>query len=139
MATQHPFLSDEWIAAARDIRQRNADAFGEAPVATSINVVVTDIPHRGDLDGHLDTRSGRALLEEGHLEGPELSVRLDYRTARAIFVDADPEAVMQAFFAGKIFVEGDASRLLAIQSPPPEPGDPMLDVYAEVRAITADD
>lgn len=136
---RHPFLSDAWIAAARGIRDRRRDVLPDPPVPTSINVVVTDIPHRDDLDGHLDTRSGTSVLEEGHLDDAELTVTLDYHTARSMFVDADPQAVMQAFFAGKIFVEGDASRLMAVQQPPPQPGDPVLEVYEEIRGITSDD
>ncbi len=139
MAQQYLFLSDEWIEAARLIRERHRDAFVDAPVATVINVNVTDIPHRDDLAGHIDTRSGRPAIEIGHVAEPELTVTLDYSTARAVFVEPDPQALMAAFFGGKIFVEGDASRLLALQGPPPQPDDPMLEVYAEIAAITAPD
>ncbi len=139
MADQYPFLSDAWIDAAREVQNRHSDVVAETPVATTINVNVTAIPHRDDLAGHIDTRSGRAMLDQGHLDDPELSVTLDYTTARAIFVEPDPEVIMTAFFGGKIFVEGDASRLLALQGPPPQPDDPVLDLYAEIGAITAPD
>ena len=41
-------------------------------------------------------------------------------TAKAIFVEQDPSAGMQAFMAGKIKVEGDMTKLLAMQASAPD-------------------
>jgi hypothetical protein len=107
-----PFLSDEWIAEARRIRDRYG-AGPEMPAAVKLNQVITDVPFReGSVDAHLDTSSGFLTMELGHLPEPDVTVTLDYQTAKAIFVDGTPQAAMQAFMAGKIRVEGDMAKLL---------------------------
>ena len=52
---------------------------------------------------------------------PDLTVTLDYETAKAIIVDQNPQAGMQAFMAGKIKVQGDMTKLMAMQSGAPDP------------------
>jgi len=37
-------------------------------------------------------------------------------TARAVFVDANPQAGMQAFMSGKVRVQGDMTKLMMAQS-----------------------
>lgn len=121
----YPFLSTEWIDAARALRDEYADQAPASPVQARVNVIVTDIPHgdQSDLEGHIDTTSGQTTIDHGHLDEPELTVTIDYATARAVFVTRDQQQVMQAFFSGKILVEGDATKLLALQ-----PGAPGGDV-----------
>ncbi len=137
----YPFLSAEWIEAARQLRARHADDLPSPPAEVRLNVVVTDIPHRdGDLQGHIDTTDGQGvIIEEGHLDEVDLTVTLDYGTARSAFIERDQQAVMQAFLGGKILVDGDASGLLALQAAPPEPDERAASIYAEMLAFTADD
>ncbi len=139
----YPFLSDEWIAEARKIRaefappERDADA---PPPATSVrmNQVITDVPFgEGKLDAHLDTTSGVLEMETGHLENPDVTVTLDYETAKAIFVEGTAEAGMQAFMAGKIRVVGDFAKLVAsLQQVSPGAFD-ASEVQRRIKAITA--
>jgi hypothetical protein len=100
---------------------------------------VTDIPHRSeDLQGHIDSSDGQVIIERGHLDDAELTITVDYATAKAAFVTRDQQAVMQSFFAGKILVEGDVSKLLAVQSG--QPDDELAEeMHAELQAFTADD
>lgn len=116
----YEFLSDEWIEEAQKIR---AEYKGKIPTVTNtvrMNLVVTEVPFReGKLDAHLDTSTGEIELETGHLEEPDLKVSVDYVTAKAILVDGNPQAGMQAFMAGKVRVEGDMAKLMALQTAPP--------------------
>ena len=52
-------------------------------------------------------------MDTGHIEGADLTVTLDYATAKAILVDGNPQAGMQAFMAGKIKVQGDMTKMMA--------------------------
>jgi len=116
---RHPFLSPEWIAAARDIRDQYADQLDVPPMAMRANVVVTDPPFGvGDVLGHIDTSGGATIIEDGHLDDPELTVQVPYSVAQSIFVDRNPQAAMQALLEGRIKVTGDVAKLLAIQPPP---------------------
>lgn len=139
MTTPQPFLSDAWIENARALRAEFDDQIPEPPVAVKMNVIVTDIDHRddGQLDGHIDTSGGEVIIENGHLDDPELTVTVDYATAKAAFVNRDPQAVMQAFFAGKILVEGDFSRLMALQAE--QPNEAAIEMYRKLSAMTSDD
>ncbi|MDQ3898121.1 MAG: SCP2 sterol-binding domain-containing protein [Actinomycetota bacterium] len=137
----YPFLSDEWIAEARKIRADMADAEAEAgttAAAVRMNQVITDVPFgSGRLDAHLDTSSGTLEMETGHLENPDVTVTLDYETAKAIFVDGTLEAGMKAFMEGKVRVQGDMAKLIAglQQLAPPDEG-AVDQAQARIREIT---
>jgi hypothetical protein len=133
----HPFLSDEWMAAARDIRNKYEDRATEVTQVIRINQVITDVPFgAGTVHSYLDTSSGRMVMELGELDEPDATITTDYATAKALFVDQDPAAGMQAFMAGKVKVQGDMMKLLAMQTALPN-DDTAEQVAAEIKAITA--
>lgn len=138
MTKPQPFLSDAWIENALALRAEFEDQIPPPPIAVRLNVVVTDIDHRdgSELHGHIDSSDGDLIVERGHLDDPELTVTFDYATAKAAFVTRDPQAVMQAFFAGKIMVEGDVSRLMALQAEPPN--EAANEMYQRLSAMTSD-
>ncbi|MCL5948660.1 MAG: SCP2 sterol-binding domain-containing protein, partial [Actinobacteria bacterium] len=59
-------------------------------------------------------------VDLGHLDDSQLKITLDYGTAKAILIEANAQAGMQAFMAGKIKVEGDMAKLMALQAAPPD-------------------
>ena len=136
-----PFLSDEWIAEAHEIR---AEYKGKTqPIAHTVrmNLVVTEVPF-GDghttLDAHMDTTLGRARARHGHIDEQDLKVTVDYATAKAILVEGNPQAGMQAFMAGKVRVEGDMAKLMALTtSPGAGAGDNANEFAERLRAITS--
>jgi hypothetical protein len=118
----YQFLSPEWTEEARKLRAEFAGRAPAAPVPMRMNLVVNEVPFGdGPLDAHLDTTSGDIVLETGHLDPADLKVTIDYVTAKAILVEGNPQAGMQAFMAGRIRVEGDMSKLLALQAAPTDP------------------
>jgi putative sterol carrier protein len=75
-------------------------------------------------------------MDLGHLDSPDLTVTTDYATARAIFLEQDPQAGMQAFLSGKVKVEGDMTKMMQMQIAMPK--DDLADqVAAEIMAITS--
>lgn len=132
MTDAYPFLSDEWIEAARALRAEYD--LPPPPVPVTMNLVVTDVPFgAGRLLGYLDTTNGGLDIELGHLERPDVTVTTDYETTRLIIVDGDMQAAMAAFLGGKIKVDGDITKMLQFQAPlPPEMGE-------RLRALTAGD
>ena len=134
---QHPFLSPEWTEEAHRIQAEFAGQGTPPSQSVRMNLVITDTPFEsGAVDAHLDTSSGSAELGLGHLEVQDLRVTLDYATAKAILIEGNPSVGMQAFMAGKIKVEGDMSKLLALQGAPADPV--ALQVAAKMREITAE-
>lgn len=115
MAT-HQFLSPDWIAAARLIHDEYKDRVEEPTESLRMNVTVTDAPFSEEpVLGCVDTTNGSAVPDEGHLADPDLSVTLPYNLARQLLIDQQPEAVMISFMSGEIEVQGDVTRMLALQ------------------------
>lgn len=114
-----PFLSEEWVAAAKKIREELEGETPAIPHQVRMNQIITEVPFGdGEVNAYMDTTSGQLEMDLGHLDEPELTVTLDYVTAKAIIVDGNPQAGMQAFMAGKIKVQGDITKLMAIQQGP---------------------
>jgi hypothetical protein len=131
----YPFLSDEWLAEAKKIRDEFGGSAGAPPHAVRMNQIITDVPFGdGTINAHMDTSSGELQMDTGHLDEPDLTVTIDYDTAKAIFVEGNPQAGMQAFMAGKIKVQGDMTKLMAMQSGTPDPN--AADVAKRIQEIT---
>ena len=134
---KHAFLSDEWWDAAHAIREEYADQVKPPVHAVRMNQVVTDVPFGdGTISTFLDTSGGKAEMDRGELENPDLTVTTDYATAKAITVDGDAQVAMQAFMAGKVKVQGDMSKLMLLQQ---APADPVQDeIQGKIKEITED-
>jgi hypothetical protein len=134
----HPFLSDEWIVEARRIREDHAGEGIPVPTVVRMNQVITEVPFGdGSVEANLDTSSGELVMELGHLEDPDVTVTLDYETARAIFVEGTAQAGMQAFMAGKIRVDGDLAKLVAaLQTVNPDAFE-ASEIQRRIKEITA--
>lgn len=138
VATAYPFLSPDWMNAARTLRETLPRPDTAPPVAVRMNLVVTDTPFDSDVQGHVDTTDGEVVIEDGHLDGPDLTVTVDYETARAIFIDQDAAAAMQAFMGGRIKVDGDLTKMLAMQASAAAPDANAQALADALRDITAD-
>jgi putative sterol carrier protein len=133
----HAFLSTEWMDAARAIREKYADQVPEIDAVIKINLSIIDVPFDDNtVDAYFDTSLGKLQLELGELEEPDATISTDYETARALFVDQDQTVAMQAFMAGKIKVQGDMMKMMAMQTA--IPSNEFTDtIAAEIKSITA--
>jgi putative sterol carrier protein len=133
----HPFLSEEWMAEAKAIRERYAGQTAKVTQSLKINQVVTGAPFgEGTVESYLDTSSGDVVMELGRLEDADATLTTDYDTAKAMFVDRDQAAGMQAFMSGKVTVQGDMMKLMALQTA--LPNDEVAEqIAAEIKAMTA--
>ena len=133
----HQFLSAGWIAAARDIREKYKDEAPMITVSVKVNQVITDVPFGdGTVKSYMDTSSGEVVMELGELADADATVTTDYATARAIFVNQDQAAGMQAFMSGKIKVTGDMMKVMGMQTAIPQT-DITKVIADEIKAITA--
>jgi putative sterol carrier protein len=133
----YPFLSDEWMDAAKAIREKYADQATKVTTSIRMNQVITDAPFGdGTINCYLDTSSGAVLMDLGALETPDLTLTTDYETARQLFVEQNQAAGMQAFMAGKIKVQGDMMKMMAMQTSMPQ-DDTAKMIAAEIKDITA--
>lgn len=139
MTGMHDFLSEEWIAAARELRQRYADDVPDLPVAVRINQTVTDVPFQDDeLHAYVDTSSGTLEVELGQLDDADVTISTDYELARMMVVGGDPQIFMQAFLEGRVRVQGDFAQLIALQAAVAQQADheAAAQLGADLQAIT---
>lgn len=113
---QFQFLTDEWLEETRKIRAEYQDQVPAVQVSVRMNQVISEVPFGdGTIKAYVDTSSGVLDMEVGHLESPDLTVTLSYATAKAILVDGDAAQAMNAFMSGRIKVDGDVTKLIALQ------------------------
>ena len=126
----HVFLSDDWFEAVEGLR----DEVPEPPAAMKdfkLNIVVAGGPE-GDREIHMD--GGR--FEQGLVEGAPTKLTVPYDVAKAMFIDGNQQVGMQAFMSGQIKVEGDMTKLMAMQAgggPSPE----QTALQEKLKALTA--
>src|SRR3954465_2889516 len=122
---------------AKKVREKFRGKVPPVAHVLKMNQIITDVPFGdGTIDAHMDTSSGEMEMDTGHIEGADVTVTLDYGTAKAIFVDGNPQAGMQAFMSGKIKVQGDMTKLMAMQATPP---DANAQAFAQkVKEMTAE-
>lgn len=132
----HTFLSAEWIEAAQSVRDELQGRTTMRPPPFRMNHIVTDVPFGdGTIEAHTDSTAGDLAMDLGHVESPDATVTLPYDIAKALLVDGDAQAAMQAFMSGRIKVEGDITKLMALQTAQVDPI--ALEAAARIREITA--
>ena len=113
----HPFLSDEWLD---EIQKLQSEA-PEPPASMkdlTLNIIVTGA-ESGDKEVHITG----GQFAPGLVDGAPTKLTVPIEVAKAIFIDGNQQAGMQAFMSGQIKVEGDMTKLMAMQSaggPSPE-------------------
>ena len=134
----NPFLSDEWMTEAKAIRAKYEGQTGKVSQSIRVNQMITDVPFGdGTISSFIDTSSGDVVMDIGSLDAPDVTVTTDYATAKKLFVDQDAAAAMQAFMGGKIKVQGDMMKMMALQTAMPT-DDASKAIAEEIKAITAE-
>lgn len=111
------FLSDGWFGEVERIQNEVDVPVPAAIKDLKINMQVTGAPS-GDIAFRMD--SGR--LCRGHAADAPTKLVIPFATAKAMLIDQNQQAVMQAFMSGQIRVEGDMAKLMQMQmAGPPSP------------------
>jgi hypothetical protein len=125
------FLSDDWFAQVDKIRA----SIGEIPVPQMIKDLIINITVKDAPGGDRDIRLDGGNFERGHKDGAPTKLTVPYAVAKAMFVDGDQTAGMQAFMSGQIVVEGDMTRLMSMQAAG-EPSAQAKQLQEQVKAMT---
>jgi hypothetical protein len=110
---KHPFLSDEWFAVVERLVAEH-DPGAPPPVEMVLNLSITETPFGAERHLHVSTRGGNGRWGIGHAPDSDTTITTDYETARAVFVEGDVQAGINAFTTGKVRVQGDLSKLLGV-------------------------
>ena len=110
MTEKHEFLSESWFSAVEAlIAEESFDTPAETEMI--VNLIVDETPFGDEVRVHVGAIGGRAEWGHGHREDADLVLATDYGTAKDIFVSGDPMSGMSAFFAGKVRLQGDLTKL----------------------------
>lgn len=124
------FLSEEWFREVEKLTQVAGDLDTPAVLQSlALNVTVTG-GTEGDV--HMCMNGGR--LEKGHNDSAPTKLILPVDLARRLFIENDQAAGMQGFMSGQIRVEGDMSKLMAMQTV--QPSAKQKELQKEILAIT---
>jgi putative sterol carrier protein len=126
----HTFLSDSWFDEVEKLR---AEA-PAAPAETSdlvLNIVVTGGP-----DGDREVSMAGGDFNRGLQDDAPTKLTVPYDIAKSIFIEGNQAAGMQAFMSGQIKVEGDMSKLMAMQGGGGAPSAEQQAFQAKLREIT---
>lgn len=125
------FMSKEWFDEVKKIRE--AAGHVETPSALHdliINITVTDTD-----EGDKEMALVGGMIEEGHHESAPTTMILPVDLAHRIFIDNDQSAGMQGFMSGQIKIEGDMSKLMALQTA--QPSADQIELQKKIKEITA--
>ncbi|MBL4866710.1 MAG: SCP2 sterol-binding domain-containing protein [Pseudomonadales bacterium] len=105
------FMTDEWFAKIAEL----TEAAGDLDPPAGLQDLILNITVTGD-DGDRDMCMNAGNIEQGHKDGAPTTLTLPADLARRLFIENDQSAGMQGFMSGQIKVEGDMSKLMAMQT-----------------------
>jgi hypothetical protein len=126
----YPFLSEPWFDEVEKLR----DEAPEPPAAMkdlTLNIVVAGGPD-GDKEVHL----AAGQFERGLVDGAPTKLTVPYDVAKAIFIEGNQQAGMQAFMSGQIKVEGDMTKLMTMQAGAGAASAEQTAFQEKIRALT---
>jgi putative sterol carrier protein len=126
----HKFLSDTWFDEADKIFDEISP-----PVPDAIKDLVINFRIRSGPDGDVEARMAGGRLCKGFGEAAPTTLNIPYDVAHKMMIENDQNAAMQAFMGGQIQVEGDMSRVMAMQAAGP-PSAESQQVSARIRDMT---
>lgn len=111
----HQFLSDAWFDEVEKLRSEAPEPTG-AQADLTLNIVVTGGP-----DGEVEIHARGGQFERGLVDDAPTKLTVPYDVAKQVFIEGNQAAGMQAFMSGQIKVEGDMTKLMAMQGGAPTP------------------
>ncbi len=124
------FLSEEWFAKVAELTAA-AGSLNVPPALAglALNLTVSGLP-QGNVDIALDGGN----FQKGHVAAAPTKLTLPADLLRKIFLEGDQAAGMQGFMSGQIKVEGDMSKLMAMQTA--RPSEEQKGLLKQILAMT---
>lgn len=108
--TLHLYLSNDWLDAAQEIRERFV-AREAIDVPLVANVTVDGVPFEpSTLEMH-SLPGIPQVLEPGHVDDADVAITLHYDLARLILLDTGVNVLQLGIDSGRIAVDGDVEQL----------------------------
>ncbi len=125
------FLSDEWFAKVAELTA----AAGNLNIPSTLANLALNVTVSGAPGGNVDLALNAGNFEKGHNAAAGTKLILPADLLRKIFLEGDQAAGMQGFMSGQIKVEGDMSKLMALQTA--RPSEEQKALFKKILEITA--
>ncbi|HEX6592875.1 MAG TPA: SCP2 sterol-binding domain-containing protein [Moraxellaceae bacterium] len=125
------FLSEEWFAKVAELTA----AAGNLNVPPALSGLALNLTVSGLPQGNVDIALNGGNFQKGHVAAAPTKLTLPADLLRKIFLEGDQAAGMQGFMSGQIKVEGDMSKLMALQSA--RPSEEQKALFKQILALTA--
>ncbi len=123
------FLSEEWFAKVAELTAAAGNLNVPPALASlALNLTVTGLPQ-----GNVDIALNGGNFQQGHVAAPT-KLTLPADLLRKIFLEGDQAAGMQGFMSGQIKLEGDMSKLMAMQTA--RPSEEQKALFKQILAVT---
>jgi len=126
----HAFLSDSWFDEIETIRQEH-----NPPVPDVIKDLVINLVVEGSPSGSIEAHMAAGRFVKGLADAAPTKLTVPFDVAKKMFIENDQTASMQAFMSGQIKVEGDMTKLMAMQAAGP-PSPEAIKVQEAILAMT---
>ena len=125
------FLSEDWFAKVAELKE----SAGDLDVPAAMHDLVINITVSGTDFGDVDICMNAGMIEKGHHASAPTKMTLPVDLAHRLFIDNDQSAGMQGFMSGQIKIEGDMSKLMAMQTV--QPSAAQKNLQKQILEITA--
>ncbi len=124
------FLSDEWFAKVAELTA----AAGNLNVPANLASLAHNVSVSGAPGGTVDMCLNGGNFEKGLNAAAPTKLSMPADLLRKIFLEGDQAAGMQGFMSGQIKVEGDMSKLMAMQTA--RPSEEQKGLLKQILAMT---
>ena len=126
--TTFNFLTQSWFDAVARLNQE----VGELNLPPNLAELTINVTVKSENPTLLHLQAGK--INQHHIQNADATIYIDQDTLNQIIHDNSVDTALEAFMTGKIFIEGDMSKVVALQSDRPSKEQKAL--YKQIKEMT---
>ncbi len=126
--TTFNFLTQSWFDAVARLNQE----VGELNLPPNLAELTINVTIKSENPTLLHLQAGK--INQHHIQNADATIYIDQDTLNQIIHDNSVDTALEAFMTGKIFIEGDMSKVMALQSARPSQEQKAL--YKQIKEMT---
>lgn len=122
------FLTQSWFDAVARLNQE----VGELNLSPNLAELTINVTVKSENPTLLHLQAGK--INQHHIQNADATIYIDQDALNQIIHDNSVDTALEAFMTGKIFIEGDMSKVMALQSARPSQEQKAL--YKQIKEMT---
>lgn len=122
------FLTQAWFDTVATLNEKA----GELNLPPTLAQLVINVVIKTDNPILLQLKDGK--ISQNHAQNADATIHIDKDTLSQIIHDNSIDTAIEAFMTGKIFIEGDMSKVMALQSA--RPSQEQKQLYKQIKDMT---